>query len=73
MHPLDFRDYDARSHMLEELTISTGRQSILGPADDPEIVQLGLVNTTSSRSSASIRSSDVTSGRKRTCRARRRS
>ena len=44
MHPLDFRDYPARSQMLEELTISTGRQSILGSADDPEIVQLGLVN-----------------------------
>ena len=44
MHPLDFRDYQARSQMLEELTISTGRQSILGSADDPEIVQLGLVN-----------------------------
>ncbi len=44
MHPLDFRDYQARSQMLEELTISTGRQSILGSADDPEIVQIGLVN-----------------------------
>lgn len=44
MHPLDFRDYDARSQMLEELTISTGRQGILGPANDPEIVQLGQVN-----------------------------
>ena len=44
MHPLDFRDYATRSQMLEELTISTGRQSILGSADDPEIVQLGQVN-----------------------------
>ncbi len=44
MHPLDFRDYDERSKTLEELTISTGRQSILGSADDPEIVQLGQVN-----------------------------
>jgi putative ABC transport system permease protein len=44
MHPLDFRDYAARSRMLEELTISTGRQAILGSADDPEIVQLGQVN-----------------------------
>jgi len=44
MHPLDFRDYDARSRSLEELTIATGRQGILGPADEPEIVQLGQVN-----------------------------
>ena len=44
MHPLDFRDYDARVNSFEELTIATGRQSILGQAGDPEIVQLGVVH-----------------------------
>ena len=42
MHPLDFRDYRARSTTLEELTIATGQQQILG-GERPLIVQVGAV------------------------------
>ena len=44
MHPLDYRDYSERSRTLEELTIATGGQGILGDDTDPEIVQIGSVN-----------------------------
>ncbi len=44
MHPLDYRDYRERSKTLEELTIATGGQGILGDDTDPEIVQIGSVN-----------------------------
>jgi MacB-like periplasmic core domain len=44
MHPLDYRDYRQRSRTLEELTIATGRQGILGGATNPEIVTVGWVN-----------------------------
>lgn len=43
MHPLDFRDYRARSKTLEELTIATGQQLILGGEPSPQIVQVGSV------------------------------
>jgi predicted permease len=43
MHPLDYRDYRSRSTALEDLTIATGQQSILGGDAVPQIVQVGLV------------------------------
>ena len=43
MHPLDYRDYRDRSKTLEELTIATGQQSILGGDANPQIVQVGSV------------------------------
>jgi putative ABC transport system permease protein len=43
MHPLDFRDYRDRSKALEELTIATGQQQILGGDPSPQIVQIGSV------------------------------
>ncbi|HZB26853.1 MAG TPA: ABC transporter permease [Vicinamibacterales bacterium] len=43
MHPLDYRDYGERSRTLEELTIATGQQLILGGDANPEIVQVGAV------------------------------
>ena len=42
MHPLDYRDYRERSRTLEDLTIATGQQLILGDAN-PQIVQVGSV------------------------------
>ena len=44
LHPLDYRDYRDRSKTLEELTIATGSQGILGDEANPEIVQVGSVN-----------------------------
>ena len=44
LHPLDYRDYRDRSKTLEELTIATGSQGILGAEPNPEIVQVGSVN-----------------------------
>ena len=44
LHPLDYRDYRDRSKTLEELTIATGFQGILGGEPNAEIVQLGAVN-----------------------------
>ena len=44
MHPLDYRDYRDRAKTLEELTLATGTQGILGGAVNPEIVTLGSVN-----------------------------
>jgi predicted permease len=43
MHPLDYHDYRSRSTALEDLTIATGQQSILGGEAVPRIVQVGLV------------------------------
>jgi predicted permease len=43
LHPLDYRDYRDRSKTLEELTIATGQQLILGGATNPQIVQVGSV------------------------------
>lgn len=43
LHPLDYRDYRDRSRTLEELTIATGQQLILGGDPDPQIVQVGAV------------------------------
>lgn len=43
LHPLDYRDYRDRSRTLEELTIATGQQVILGGDADPQIVQVGSV------------------------------
>ena len=43
LHPLDYRDYRDRSRTLEELTIATGQQLILGGEGDPAIVQVGSV------------------------------
>ena len=42
MHPLDYRDYRDRSKTLEELTIATGQQLILGGDAHPQIVQVGF-------------------------------
>src|SRR5918993_2246287 len=44
LHPLDYRDYRDRSKTLEELTIATGSQGILGGEPNPEIVQVGSVS-----------------------------
>lgn len=43
LHPLDYRDYRDRSRTLEELTIATGQQLILGGEPSPQIVQVGRV------------------------------
>jgi putative ABC transport system permease protein len=43
MHPLDYRDYRDRSRTLDELTIATGQQMILGSDTSPQIVQVGSV------------------------------
>jgi putative ABC transport system permease protein len=43
MHPLDYRDYRDRSKTLEDLTIATGQQLILGGDAHPQIVQVGSV------------------------------
>ena len=43
MHPLDYRDYRERSRTLEDLTIATGQQMILGGDANPQIVQVGSV------------------------------
>lgn len=44
MHPLDYRDYRDRSVTLEELTIATGSQSLIGDETNAEIVQVGWVD-----------------------------
>ena len=43
MHQKDFADYRDRSRALEELTIATGQESILGDESDPQIVKVGFV------------------------------
>ena len=43
MHPLDYRDYRDRSKTLEDLTIATGQQLILGGDAHPQIVQVASV------------------------------
>ena len=43
MHQKDFADYRDRARTLEELTIATGNEAILGDATDPQIVRVGLV------------------------------
>ena len=43
MHPPDYRDYRDRSKTLEDLTIATGQQLILGGDAHPQIVQVGSV------------------------------
>ena len=45
LHPLDYRDYRDRSRTLEELTIATGQQWVLGGDATPQIVQVGLVSS----------------------------
>jgi putative ABC transport system permease protein len=45
MHQKDFADYRDRSRTLEELTIATGNEAILGDESDPQIVKVGLVQT----------------------------
>jgi putative ABC transport system permease protein len=43
LHALDYRDYRDRSRTLEQLTIATGQQQILGGEPSPQIVQVGYV------------------------------
>lgn len=43
LHPLDLYDYRARSQVFEDFTLASGREWILGGADDPEVVDVGAV------------------------------
>lgn len=43
MHQKDFADYRDRSKTLEELTIATGNEAILGDAASPQVVKVGFV------------------------------
>lgn len=44
MHPLDYRDYRERSVTLDDLTIATGNQGLIGDETNAEIVQFGFVD-----------------------------
>ncbi len=43
LHPLDLRDYRDRSELFDRFTMATGREWILGGQDDPELVDVGVV------------------------------
>lgn len=43
VHALDVRDYRAWSELFETFTMATGRELILGGAEAPEVVDVGLV------------------------------
>jgi predicted permease len=43
LNPLDYRDYRARSRLIEEFTILAGREWVLDGDADAEIVDVGLV------------------------------
>jgi putative ABC transport system permease protein len=43
LHPKDLWDYRERSELFEEWTLATGNELILGDDEDPELVDVGLV------------------------------
>lgn len=43
VHALDVRDYRDRGELFETFTMATGREWILGEDDDPEVVDVGVV------------------------------
>jgi predicted permease len=43
VHPLDVRDYRDRGELFETFTMASGREWILGEEDDPEVVDVGIV------------------------------
>lgn len=45
LHPLDYKDYRDRSRLFEGFTLATGREEILGGTTDPELVDVGVVDS----------------------------
>lgn len=45
LHPLDYKDYRQRSRLFEGFTLATGREEILGGTTDPELVDVGYVDS----------------------------
>jgi putative ABC transport system permease protein len=43
LHPKDLYDYRERSELFEEWTLATGRELILGGEENPELVDVGMV------------------------------
>lgn len=43
LHPKDLFDYRERSELFEEWTLATGSELVLGDEDDPELVDVGVV------------------------------
>ncbi|HEY7819580.1 MAG TPA: ADOP family duplicated permease, partial [Vicinamibacteria bacterium] len=43
LHPKDLWDYRERSELFEEWTLATGNELILGGEEDPELVDVGIV------------------------------
>src|SRR5262245_15666144 len=43
LHPKDLWDYRARSELFEEWTLATGNEFILGGEENPELVDVGIV------------------------------